>query len=191
MADPLAETLGRGPGHVVLVGMMGSGKTTVGRRIAKRLGRPFLDGDLELESRTGRSVRDWFEAEGEDGFRRAESELLAALLAEPEPSVIAAGGGVVVRPENRLALRAPFVVWLDGDPAFLASRVAQKEHRPLIDDDVAGTIERLHAERDGWYRDVADEVVAITRSATPVHRDLADASPPSCADGALRPRPLR
>jgi shikimate kinase len=179
--------------HVVLVGMMGSGKTTVGRRVAKRLDRPFLDADLELEARTGRSVREWFAAEGEDGFRRAESELLVELLAEPQPSVIAAGGGVVVRAENRAALAGPFVVFLDGDPAFLAGRVAQKEHRPLIDDDVAGTIERLHAERAAWYLQVADEVVAVTpvhRSSESPKRDLADliaALVRGNENGALRP----
>ena len=166
-----------GPRHVVLVGMMGSGKTTVGRRVAKRLGRPFRDADEVLEARSGRSVREWFEQEGEAGFRQAEADLLLALLAEAEPAVIAAGGGVVIRPENRSALAGALVVWLDGDPAFLATRVAQREHRPLIDDDPAETINRLHHERIGWYREVADEIVAIT----PVHlasdnpkRDLAD-----------------
>ena len=177
--------------------MMGSGKTTVGRRVAKRLGRPFVDADEALEARSGRSVRDWFAEEGEDGFRAAEADLLVALLAEPEPSVIAAGGGVVVRPENRAALQEAFVVWLDGDPAFLASRVAQKEHRPLIDDDVAGTIHRLHEERGDWYREVADEVVTVA----PVHaasenpkRDLADliaALVRGTENGALQQRAAR
>jgi len=177
--------------------MMGSGKTTVGRRVAKRLDRPFLDCDAELEARSGRSVRDWFAAEGEDGFRDAEAQLLVDLLADPEPSVIAAGGGLVIRPENRAALGAAFVVWLDGDPAFLASRVAQKEHRPLIDDDVEATIHRLHAERAAWYREVADEVVTVA----PVHastdnpkRELADliaALVRGTEQGALAPRAAR
>lgn len=75
--------------------MMGSGKTTVGRRVAKRLGRPFVDADEELERRSGRSVRDWFESEGEDGFRDAEAALLVDLLTAEQPTVIACGGGVV------------------------------------------------------------------------------------------------
>jgi shikimate kinase len=147
--------------HVVLVGMMGSGKTTVGRRVAARLDRPFLDADDELESRSGRTVREWFAEAGEVAFRDAESATLAALLDHPEPAVIAAGGGVVIRAENRSALAAPFVVLLDAGPAFLASRVARKAHRPLVDDDPLGTIERLHRERDGWYREVADVVVPV------------------------------
>lgn len=177
--------------------MMGSGKTTVGRRVAKRLGRPFVDADEELERRSGRSVRDWFENEGEDGFRDAEAALLVDLLAAEQPTVIACGGGVVVRPENRAVLEEHLVVWLHGDPAFLASRVAQREHRPLIDDDVAGTIHRLHAEREAWYREVADEIVVVA----PVHaasanpkRDLADlvaALVRGAESGALAERPNR
>jgi shikimate kinase len=80
--------------------------------------------------------------------------------------VIAAGGGVVIRAENRSTLAEPFVVMLDAGPAFLASRVARKAHRPLLDGDVHGTLERLHAERDGWYREVADVVVPVE----PAHR---------------------
>jgi shikimate kinase len=152
--------------HVVLVGMMGSGKTTVGRRVASRLERPFFDADVELEERSGRSVRDWFTEAGEDAFRDAESATLSALLDQPEPAVIAAGGGVVIRAENRAALREPFVVLLDASPAFLASRVQRKAHRPLIDGDVVGTLERLHDERGAWYREVADVTVAVE----PAHR---------------------
>jgi shikimate kinase len=147
--------------HVVLVGMMGSGKTTVGRRVAAHLDRPFLDADDELERRSGRTVREWFAEAGEGAFRDAESATLTALLDHPEPAVIAAGGGVVVREENRTALSSPFVVLLESGPAFLASRVSKKAHRPLIDDDLEGTIERLHGERSAWYHEVADVVVPI------------------------------
>jgi shikimate kinase len=146
--------------------MMGSGKTTVGRRVAARLDRPFLDADVELEERSGRSVREWFAEAGEAAFRDAESATLTVLLDHPEPVVIAAGGGVVVRAENRAALADPFVVLLDATPAFLASRVERRSHRPLIDDDVQGTLERLHRERGDWYREVADVVVEVE----PAHR---------------------
>jgi shikimate kinase len=162
--------------HVVLVGMMGSGKTTVGRRVAARLDRPFLDADAELEERSGRTVGEWFAESGEDAFRDAESATLTALLDHPEPAVIAAGGGVVIRAENRSALRDPFVVLLDAGPAFLASRVARKSHRPLVAEDAKGTLERLHAERGSWYREVADVVVAVEPAHRTEHpkRELAD-----------------
>jgi shikimate kinase len=147
--------------HVVLVGLMGSGKSTAGRRLAGRLDRPFFDADDELAERTGRDVRTWFEEEGEPAFRRAEAELLGDLLESDVPAVIACGGGVVVTQESRDRLQRPdaVVVWLRADPAFLASRVKRKAHRPLLDDDVAGTLTRLHAERSGWYEEVADLIV--------------------------------
>jgi shikimate kinase len=147
--------------HVVLVGMMGSGKTTVGKRVAGILDRPFFDADAELEARSGRTVREWFAESGEGAFRDAESATLTALLDHPEPAVIAAGGGLVVRAENRDALAEPFVVFLDAGPAFLASRVGRKPHRPLVDDDPLGTLQRLHEERGQWYREVADVVVPV------------------------------
>jgi 5-deoxy-5-amino-3-dehydroquinate synthase len=150
--------------HVVLVGLMGVGKTTIGKRIATRLGMPFVDGDAELERRSGQSVRELFTIEGEEGFRQREAEVLDDLLRAEQPTVIAAGGGVVVRPENRERLRsAPArVIYLRADPAFLATRVTRKDHRPLLDgDDPAGALVRLAAERDGWYREVAYEVIDV------------------------------
>ena len=151
------------PRHVVLVGLMGSGKTTVGKKVAKLVGHRFVDADVELEARTGRSVADWF-TDGEDAFRAAEAELLASLLAEPDPLVVGAGGGVVVRPESRDLLAGPAaaVVYLHGEPAFLASRAQAKPHRPLLADaDPIEVFERLHTERDGWYRAVADAVIEV------------------------------
>lgn len=167
MADPAPSKVHGADGrHVVLVGMMGSGKTSVGRRLARRIDRPFLDADEELEARTGRSVRAWFEADGEERFRKAETGLLAELLSDPVPAVIATGGGAVVTEANRRALAGgAFVVWLDADAGFLASRIRQKDHRPLLDGGVEVTIERLLAERAGWYREVADAVVEVG----PVH----------------------
>lgn len=142
---------------------MGSGKTTVGRKLARLVGRRFTDGDVELELRSGRSVADWF-ANGEDAFRRAETEVLTSLLATAEPLVIGAGGGVVVRAENRATLAASrvSVVYLHGQPGFLASRVQAKPHRPLlVDADPFDVFDRLYAERDHWYREVADAVVEV------------------------------
>lgn len=149
---------------VVLVGLMGSGKTTVGKKVAKLAGRRFVDADVELEARTGRSVAAWFEAEGEAGFRAAEATLLRDLLAEPDPLVIGAGGGVVVDPTNRARLSEPSVtvVYLHGEPAFLASRVQRKAHRPLLDGrDADELFDEMYRDRDGWYREVADVVVEV------------------------------
>lgn len=152
------------PHHVVLVGLMGSGKTTVGKKVAKLLGRKFVDADVELEARTGRSVAEWFEVEGEEGFRRAEADLLRTLLDEDLPSVIGAGGGIVVLAENRLRLGLDdaTVVYLHGEPGFLASRVQQKPHRPLLEgQDPVQLFDEMYEVRDPWYREVADVVIEV------------------------------
>jgi shikimate kinase len=148
--------------HVVLVGLMGSGKTTVGKKVAKLIGHRFVDADVELEARTGRSVASWFD-DGEAAFRQAEAELLADLLASPEPLVVGAGGGVVVTEANRVRLQAPdvTVVYLHGTAAFLASRVQAKSHRPLLADDPQAVMAEMYERRDGWYREVADAVVEV------------------------------
>ncbi|MEO6988460.1 MAG: shikimate kinase [Aquihabitans sp.] len=153
----------RPPAKVVLIGLMGSGKTTVGKKLAKLTGIPFVDADVALEARSGRSVADWF-SEGEDAFRNAEVDLLATLLDADEPIVVGAGGGVVVSPANRERLQAADVtaVYLHGEPAFLASRTQAKPHRPLLHDrDPRLVFEQLYTARDGLYRSVADAVVEI------------------------------
>ena len=113
--------------HLVLVGMMGAGKTTVGRRVAALLRRPLIDSDELIEGRTGRTVRQIFETDGEPAFRALETEALVDALAEPEPLVIAAAGGVLLREENRDALRrsSAKVVWLRADPDVLAERAIE------------------------------------------------------------------
>lgn len=153
---------------VVLVGLTGTGKTTVGRRVAGRLDRPFVDVDDELVRRSGRDIRTWFAEEGEAGFRAAEAELMAELLVAPGPAVIAAGGGAVVTPSTRdlLAERA-LVVWLRAGVPFLVSRLSRREHRPLLDDDPAGTLARMAEERTPLYQEVAEVVVDVE----PFHRD--------------------
>jgi shikimate kinase len=149
-------------GHLVLVGMMGTGKSTVGTVLARRLGRPLIDSDAEVEARTGRTVREIFETDGEAAYRPLETEALLDALASPVPAVIAAAGGVVLSPTNRQALKehAGLVVWLRADPAVLAGRVGRHDHRPLLDnDDPAGTLVRLAAERTPLYAEVADVIV--------------------------------
>ena len=149
---------------------MGSGKTTVGRRLAARLDRAFVDADEAIEATTGRTVAEIFAARGEDGFRDVESDVLATVLAGPEPLVVAGGGGVVLRPANRarLVARDVTVVWLDASPAFLASRIERKAHRPLLagDESPREVLTRLHAERAALYAEVADVVVEVE----PFHR---------------------
>jgi len=151
--------------HLVLVGMMGVGKSTVGRMVAERLQRPLFDSDEMIEARTGRTVRAIFEAEGEPAFRALETEVLIEALRRPEPSVIAAAGGVVMRPENREALKADDVrvVWLSATPDVLVERVRNGSHRPLLDQDPEATLRKMYTDREPLYREVADAIVHVDR----------------------------
>ena len=150
-------------GHTVLVGLSGTGKTSVGRRIAALLGVPFVDADAEIEERTGRTVRGIFAADGEPAFRELEANVMADLLGAPEACVIAAGGGVVVTESTRKLLAQPhvFVVWLTATPEFLASRTTKKAHRPMLDGDPAAALRRLEQERAAWYEEVADAIFDV------------------------------
>ncbi len=151
--------------HVVLVGLMGSGKTTVGRRLATRLDRQFVDADDALVEITERTIAEVFATDGEERFRALEADVLEELLEHHQPHVIASGGGVVLREDNRRRLHEPevTVVWLDADPAFLASRIAKREHRPLLagEETPRDVLVRLHAERAPLYRDLADITVDV------------------------------
>ena len=149
--------------HVVLVGMMGAGKSSVGRALAAELGRPLFDSDEMIEERTGRTVRDIWEADGEPAFRRLETETLLDALAASEPSVIAAAGGIVLAEANRRALAEAdaYVVWLVASPDVLVDRVRRGMHRPLLDDDPERTLRRMYAEREALYQEVADGVVSV------------------------------
>jgi shikimate kinase len=147
--------------HVALVGLMGVGKTTVGRRLAKELEWPFADADEQVELRDGRAIPAIFRDVGEEAFRRLESATIADLVARPLPTVIAGGGGLVTRPENRRVLAdGATVVWLRASAAFLAART-DPAHRPLLRDDPVGTLTRLMDERTPLYTEVADLVVDI------------------------------
>ena len=148
--------------RLVLVGMMGSGKSTVGRELAGRLGWAYLDSDEMVMASTGSTVAELFEARGEEGFRAEESKALAGALASPSPAVIAAAGGVVLAAANRDLLDTEaIVVWLRAEPATLAARIGPGGHRPLLGDDHAADLAELDAVRRPLYGEVADLVVDV------------------------------
>jgi shikimate kinase len=149
--------------HVVLVGMMGAGKSAVGRRVAARLVWSFSDSDTVVEDRTGRTVGEIWRHDGEEAFRVLEADALQEALADPTPSVIAAAGGTVLDPRNRQAMAEAdaVVIWLRADPSILLGRVRHGDHRPLLGDDAKGTLERLHEERVALYEEVADAVIVV------------------------------
>ena len=157
----------------MLVGMMGSGKSTVGKRLAKRLDRPFVDADHDLEATLGRTIAQVFEQDGEDAFRSEEARHLHRLLGADVPTVVAAGGGVVLQADNRARLGEGdvTVVWLDAEPAFLASRAEAKPHRPLLAQGASArdVFERLDRERRPLYEEVAD----VTIDVQPFHAEEA------------------
>jgi shikimate kinase len=149
--------------HIVLVGLMGTGKSTAGREVARRLRRPFLDSDDQIESRTGRTVREIWTSDGEPVYRRMETEVLAAALDDDRPSVIAAAGGVVLDAGNRERLRAAStVVWLDAEPGVLVGRAVTGEHRPLLDDDPEAAMRSMATERRTLYEEVATARIDVT-----------------------------
>src|SRR5205085_10646070 len=154
---------------IVLVGMMGAGKSTIGRRLAARLGLPFLDADSEIEAAAGMSIPDIFEAHGEPQFRDGEARVIARLL-ESGPAVLATGGGAFMREEtrNRIGVKA-ISVWLKADADIIMRRVRRRADRPLLQTpDPEATIGRLISEREPvyqhadltiWSRDVPHEKI--------------------------------
>lgn len=122
----------RPPRPIVLIGLMGVGKTTVGRRLAQRLHLPFVDADNEIEAAAGMTIAEIFERFGEDHFRDGERRVIARLI-DGTPKVIATGGGAFLNAETRaLILDQSIAIWLDAPPHVLAERVAKRDHRPLL-----------------------------------------------------------
>jgi len=144
--------------QVVLVGAPGSGKSTVGRRLASRLGLPFHDVDAVIESRVGKPVAEIFADDGEAVFRAFEESTTAELLALP--GVLSLGGGAFLSPATRELLRGHQVVWLQVSAANAARRVGLNEARPLLLGNVRGTLIRLLAERTPLYAEVATTTVS-------------------------------
>ena len=142
---------------------MGVGKTTVARILGDRLGRQVLDTDAIIEQRTGRAVREIFATDGEPAFRALESAVLVEVLAAPVPSIVAAAGGIVLDAVNRVALKesGAKVFWLCAHPTTLVERVRAAGHRPLLDADPSGTLQRMFRDREALYREVADAIVLV------------------------------
>src|SRR5258707_3784834 len=138
---------------IVLVGMMGAGKSTIGRRLAARLGMPFLDADSEIEAAAGMSIPDIFEVHGEPHFRDGEARVIARLL-ESGPAVLATGGGAFMREDTRNRVGAKAVsIWLKADADVIMRRVKRRADRPLLQTaDPAATVRRLLDEREPLYQ---------------------------------------
>ena len=150
---------------ILLVGMMGSGKSTVGRALARRLGWRHLDSDEQVELRTGRTVPEIFASEGEAAFRAEESAALAQGLASGPGVVISVAGGAVLDPENRRRLAdGGTVVWLRAGVDTLAARVGKGAGRPLLGEDPAGSLARLYEQRRPLYEELADVAVDVDAS---------------------------
>jgi shikimate kinase len=156
---------------VVLVGLMGVGKSTVGRRLAKRLGLPFVDSDSAIEDAAGCTAAEVFERYGEQDFRDGERRLVARLM-DGEIRVIATGGGAFVDERTRQLLNERAItVWLDAPVDILAQRTARRNTRPLLKNgDPKGTLERLAEERRPLYQEAHIHV----KSGDGAHRDVVE-----------------
>ena len=185
-ADLLAALGGR---SLVLVGMMGAGKSSIGRKLAQRLNLPFVDADSEIERAAGMSIPDIFAKHGEPYFRAGEARVIARLL-EGGPQVMATGGGAFMHPQSREVIRAKGIsVWLKADFDVLMKRIKRRNDRPLLKtDDPGETLRRLMDERDPVYaeadvtihsRDVPHDMIIaeIISAVTPRLRELAGARP--------------
>lgn len=165
---------------IVLIGMPGSGKSTVGRRLATALGRSFLDSDVEIEQSCGVPVATIFEYEGEEGFRRRESAALAQLMRKPA-TVIATGGGAILAQHNRELIAAlGYVVYLEVSPAELWRRVRKNRARPLLQtSDPRDSLARLLEARAPLYASLANLTIASARqSAAQMATDIIVRLPP-------------
>jgi shikimate kinase len=158
-----------GPRSLVLVGMMGAGKSSIGRKLAQRLNLPFVDADSEIEHAAGMSISEIFAKHGEPYFRSGEARVIARLL-EGGPQVLATGGGAFMHPQTREAIRAKGLsIWLKADYDVLIKRIKRRGDRPMLKtDDPGETLRRLMQERDPVYgeadvivhsRDVPHEII--------------------------------
>lgn len=158
--------------RILLVGMMGAGKSTTGHLLARQLGWRYRDSDADVESSTGLTVPELFARDGEAAFRTAEARVLADACADPSPSVVSVAGGAVLSADNRrLVAASGIVVWLRARPETLAARVGDGIGRPLLGDDPASALIHLAEVRAPLYAEVADVIL-----------DVDDLDPASVAD---------
>jgi shikimate kinase len=171
IVEPLEARIARGLSGrtLVMVGMMGAGKSSIGRRLASRLGLPFVDADTEIEKAANASITEIFERHGESYFRDGERRVIQRLL-DGQAKVLATGGGAFVNPDTRAAIKARAIsIWLKADRDVLISRVKRRSNRPLLKaPDLDSVLDRLIEERAPYYaeadihvqsRDVAHDVV--------------------------------
>jgi shikimate kinase len=180
-----------GSQNIFLIGPMGSGKTAVGRQVARLLDVPFVDSDHEIEQRTGADIPLIFEREGEAGFRRRESEMIAELTAR-QGLVLATGGGAILAEDNRHHLQARgWVVYLETSVAQQAERAGRTRHRPLlVGTDPRSRLEQLMQVREPLYLAIADFTVSTTRKrvsqvAERIVEAFRSATAPPPTDGAV------
>lgn len=175
---------------LVLIGMMGAGKSSIGRKLAAKLGLPFVDADAEIEQAAGMSIPDIFTKHGEPSFRIGEARVIARLL-ESGPQVLATGGGAFMNPETRTAIRAKAIsVWLKAEYEVLLRRIKRRSDRPMLQtDDPAETLKQLLQQRNPIYaeadltvhsRDVPHETI-IAEILTALAPRLKDCDPPRAA----------
>jgi shikimate kinase len=152
-------------GHIVLVGLMGSGKTTVGAAVAAALGVPYRDSDADIERETGRRGRDLAESDGIDALHALEARHLLEALEAPGMTVVSAAGSTLDDPACRSALRAPqhLVVWLRASPADIAARLRPDDHRPEFGEDLTEVIRKQADARTPALGDVADLTLDATK----------------------------
>lgn len=155
-------------GNIFLVGLMGAGKSTIGRQLARELGKQFRDSDSEIEKRTGVSIDVIFDIEGEQGFRRRETRMLQELV-EERGIVLATGGGAILASENRQLLRDNgLIIYLKASAEHLAGRVKLDRRRPLLQTgDKLAKIRELMTQREPVYQQLADMVVETNNRSIP------------------------
>jgi len=153
---------------IVLIGLMGAGKTTIGRRLAARLGIPFVDADHEIELAAGLTISEIFERYGEAHFREGENRVITRLL-DGRIKVIATGGGAFMHPETRQnILELSTAIWINADVSVLADRVGRRETRPLLKNgNVLDVLKQLAAVRNPVYA-----LAPIHIQSQPIHQDL-------------------
>lgn len=167
--------------NIILVGPMGAGKSSVGKRLAQVLNFPFVDSDHEIEARLKVSISTIFDVEGEDGFRNREVQVIEDLVSHGSRKVLATGGGAVIRPENRQALKEfGTVIYLSSPVKQLVERTRHDTARPLLQNvDTEAVLTKLMQIREPFYREVADVVLhterkSITKVVQEILQALAD-----------------